>query len=185
LCAKHAFDELPSNLSFLLSEVAKWFKFSSQRRDAYQTLFQAMNANTPDLSPTRFLTPSRWLVNGKVIYAILTQWHELQVYFKSLAIIKNCSSRMLQKMLSDMTNYLYLVFVLPLIIEFKLTNSSFQHSIADQCQLFQDLHVFYRSLRSRICKEAYVDMLEPVVDFQLRSSDEVQFGSKFSKGKAL
>jgi len=69
------FDELPSNLSFLLSEVAKWFKFSSQRRDAYQTLFQVMNANISDLSPTRFFTPSDtcWLVTGKVIYAILTQ----------------------------------------------------------------------------------------------------------------
>jgi len=72
---------------------------------------------------------------------------------------------MLQEMLSDVINYLYLVFILPLINEFELITSSFQHSNADQCQLFQDLHVFYCSRRSRICKEAYVDMLEPVMDF--------------------
>ena len=39
---------------------------------------------------------------------------------------------MLQEMLSDVINYLYLVFILPLINEFELITSSFQHSNADQ-----------------------------------------------------
>ncbi len=69
LCGKYAFNELPSNLSFLLSEIAKWFKFSSLRRSDYDTLFHVMNANITNLHPTSFISPSeaRWLVTGKVI----------------------------------------------------------------------------------------------------------------------
>uniref|UniRef100_A0A0P4VRN6 Uncharacterized protein n=1 Tax=Scylla olivacea TaxID=85551 RepID=A0A0P4VRN6_SCYOL len=54
LCGKDAFGELPSNLSFLLSEIAKWFKFSSLRRSDYDKLFPVMNANIPNLHPTKF-----------------------------------------------------------------------------------------------------------------------------------
>lgn len=40
LCAKYAFAELPTNLSFLLSEISKWFKFSSEKRSDYEQLFK-------------------------------------------------------------------------------------------------------------------------------------------------
>ncbi len=51
LCGKDAFGELPPNLSFLLSEISKWFKFSSLRRSDYDKLFHVMNANIPNLDP--------------------------------------------------------------------------------------------------------------------------------------
>ncbi len=59
LCGKDAFGELPANHSFLLSEIAKWFKFSSLRRSDYDKLFHVMNANIPNLHPTKFLSSSR------------------------------------------------------------------------------------------------------------------------------
>ncbi len=58
LCGKDAFGELPSNLSFLLSEISKWFKFSSLRRSDYGKLYHVMNANIPNLHPTKFISPS-------------------------------------------------------------------------------------------------------------------------------
>ncbi len=119
LCGKDAFDELPSNLPFLLSEIAKWFKFSSPR-SYYDTLFNVMNANIPNIHPTKFLSPSetRWLVTGKVIHSVIMQWHELKAYFSCIKYSRNYTCRSLLEMLNDLSNYLYLVFALPLINEF-------------------------------------------------------------------
>ncbi len=133
LCGKDAFGELPSNLSFLLSEIAKWFKFSSLRRSDYEKLLHVMNANIPNLHPTKFISPSetRWLVTGKVINSVVTQWHELTAYFSCIKYTKSYSCKSLLEMLNDRSNYLYLVFTSPLINEFEQVNASFQHTNAD------------------------------------------------------
>ena len=41
LCIKHAFETMPENLGFMLSEIPKWFSKSVVRRDAYKQLFTA------------------------------------------------------------------------------------------------------------------------------------------------
>ncbi len=181
LCRKDAFSELPSILSFLLSEVAKWVKFSSLRRSDYDELFHVMNANIPNLHPTKFISPSetRWLVTGKVINSVITQWHELTAYFSCIKYTKNFSCKSLLEMLNDRSNYLYLVFAAPLINEFEQINASFQHTNADQCRLFKDLDVFYMSLRSRICKNEYVQKYEKIQDAHLKPIKDIQFGAKF------
>ncbi len=132
LCGKDAFGELPSNLYFLLSEIAKWFKFSSLRRSDYDKLFHVMNANIPNLHPTKFISPSeaRWLMTGKVINSVITQWHELTAYFSCIKYRKGYSCKSLLKMLND-------------------------GSDADQCRLFKGLDGFYMSLRSRICANVW------------------------------
>ncbi len=130
LCGKHAFGELSSNLPFLLSEIAKWFKFSYLRKSDYDTLFHVMNANIPNFHPTKFLSPSetRWLVTGKVINSVITQWHELAAYFNCITYTKNYSCKSLLEMLNDRSNYLYLVFASPLINEFQqISVFFFQH----------------------------------------------------------
>ncbi len=113
-----------------------------------------MNANIPNLHPTQFISPSetRWLVSGKVINSVITQWHELTAYFSCIKYTESYSCKSLLEMLNDTSNYLCLVFASPLINEFEQINASFQHTNADQCRLFKDLDVFYISLRSRIWK---------------------------------
>ena len=103
LCGKDTFGELHSNLSFLLSKIAKWFKFSSLRRSDYDKLFYVMNANIPNLHPTKFISPSetRWFVTGKVNNSVITQWHELKAYFSCIKYTKIYSCKSLLKMLND------------------------------------------------------------------------------------
>ena len=50
LCIKHAFEKLPSNLGFLLSEIPKWFSNSILRSEEYKKLFDANNADTDSSS---------------------------------------------------------------------------------------------------------------------------------------
>ena len=140
-----------------------------------------MNANIPNLHPTKFLSPSetRWLVTGKVIDSVIRQWHELTAYFRCIRYTKNYSSRSLLEMLNDRSNYLYLVFASPLINEFEQINVFFQHTNADQCRLFKDLDVFYISLRSRICRDKYVRMYEKIEDTHLKPITDILFGAKF------
>lgn len=181
LCAKYAFSELPSNLGFLLSEISKWFKFTSERRGDYEQLFHVMNSNLPNLHPSKFVTPSdtRWLVTGKVIFSILTQWHELVAYFRSVNYLKSYASRLVLEMLNERSNLLYLTFALPLVNEFEQMNVLFQHTNANQCQLFDDLNTFYRSLRSRVCKPEFVNRHEQIDDSHVKDLKDIQFGAKF------
>ncbi len=139
MCGKHSLGELPSNLPFLLSETAKWFKFNFLKSD-YDILFHVMNANIPNLHPTKYFSPSetRWLVTGKVINSVITLWHELTAYFNFIRYTKNDSCKSLLEILNDRSNYSYLVFASPFINEFEQINASFQHTNADQFHMFKD-----------------------------------------------
>ncbi|KAJ8388013.1 hypothetical protein AAFF_G00148040 [Aldrovandia affinis] len=93
---ERAFEKLPSNLGYLLSEVPKWFSKSTLRREAFNNLFQVMDANndrrgTPE--PFQKMSTTRWLVHGKVIYSLLVNWHELKVYFSAVLPTANASCR--------------------------------------------------------------------------------------------
>ena len=53
LCVKHAFEQMPSHLGFMLSEIPKWFSKSILRREAYCKLFDVINENTESASLPR------------------------------------------------------------------------------------------------------------------------------------
>ncbi|KAJ8414246.1 hypothetical protein AAFF_G00051160 [Aldrovandia affinis] len=93
---ERAFEKLPSNLGYLLSEVPKWFSKSTLRREAFNNLFQVMDANndrrgTP--KPFQKMSTTRWLVRGKVIYSLLVNWHELKAYFSAVLSTADASCR--------------------------------------------------------------------------------------------
>ena len=96
----------------MLAEVARWFKCSTLRREDFQQVFSAMNDEY--VHPSKFITPSttRWLVNGKCIFSILSQWHELKAYFSVIGDKENnYHARVLNEMLADHRNFLYLTFL--------------------------------------------------------------------------
>ena len=95
-----------------------------------------MNEERSDIpSPFLKMLETRWLVRGKIIYNILVNWEELKTYL-SIAKIEGTQdvrykARQLCDMISDDLNYLYFVFVSPLVTEFKsVINALFQSTNA-------------------------------------------------------
>jgi|SRR5215469_2231052 len=151
LCCEYANKKLPSNIDFLISEIARWFKFSSLRQAQFKNIFLLLNEGCVD--PTKFISPcnTRWLVKGKCIYVILSQWEELKSYFNFLVDTeRNYHARIISEMLLDFTNYLYLTFILPIIQDFESVNASFQATNADPCKVFADLDILHQSLKQKI-----------------------------------
>ena len=114
----------------MLAEVARWFKCSTLRREDFQQVFSAMNDEY--VHPSKFITPStsRWLVKGKCIFYILSQWHELKAYFSVIGDKENnYHARVLNEMLADHRNFLYLTFVLPIIQDFEKVVSTVSPSL--------------------------------------------------------
>ena len=150
LCAEYAFKKLPSNLEYLLAEVARWFKCSTLRREDFQQVFSAMNDEY--VHPSKFITPSttRWLVKGKCIFSILSQWHELKAYFSVIGDKeKNYHARVLNEMLADHRNFLYLTFVLPIIQDFEKVNAAFQSTNPNPVKVLEDLSHLQKSRQFR------------------------------------
>ncbi|RUS91788.1 hypothetical protein EGW08_000496 [Elysia chlorotica] len=181
LSIQHAFCKLPSNVAFLIKEIPGWFSNSPLRRDNFCTLFNVMNSDSGlesgESHPTPFTKTSatRWLVRGKVLYNILTNWHELMAYFsvveastKGQPDVK-FKARLLKEMLQDKANLLYLHFATPLVQEFERVNALFQSTHQDPHNLCQELDMLHRSLVGRLHDSNGVK----------KAMDDVDFGCKF------
>ena len=178
LSIAHALDKLPSHLGHLLSEIPRWFGNSALRQDTFKTLFDIMDPNgeragTP--TPFQKLSATRWLVRGKVIFAILTNWEELKAYFlctenaQTLNSDQHYRARAIKDMLHDPTNFLYFTFVGPVVSEFEQVNAFFQATSADPELMVKELDQHLTSLKARV----YDSTGTP------RSLTDVDFGSKF------
>lgn len=66
---------------------------------------------------------TRWLVRGRVIKRLLENWEELKAYFKCAmqegAQDVRYKARTLHDMLHDDVNYLYFLFLSPIVLEFE------------------------------------------------------------------
>lgn len=183
LCIQNAFSKLPSNIGFLLSEIPNWFSNSTQRRDAFVSLFKVMSeTDDPDLIrpvsclPFEKLSTTRWLVRGKVLYNILINWEELKAYFTCAELSQTrpdtrYKARLVKEMLNDPCNYLYFVFATPIVQEFERVNALFQSTKADPHTLTQELNIHQQSLHARLYKP----------DGCEKSLDEIDFGAKFQQ----
>lgn len=172
LCCEYAFKKLPSNLDYFLSEVARWFKLSSLRKEQFKDIFTIMNSDY--IQPSSFITPSntRWLVKGKCIYNVLTQWYELKAYFSAIAEKeKNYHARILHEMICDDRNFLYYTFVLPVIQDFEAVNAAFQATDPQPSKVFCELKQLHRSLVQRLYEDE--SMKTPF------AMNQVKYGDKF------
>ena len=169
LCVQHAFEKLPSSLGFLLAEIPKWFSKSTIRREAYKSLYEVMSPDDDQLPPFEKYSATRWLVRGKLIFRVLTNWNELQAYFTVAqpASKQNAryKARMLLDMLKDPILYLYFQFVSPLVSEFERVNAFFQATDADPEEMFTELNTHHLSLRGRVFNQEGEQLAIENVDF--------------------
>ncbi|KAG0445007.1 hypothetical protein HPB47_004919 [Ixodes persulcatus] len=162
LCVQKAFETLPSSLGYLLTEIPGWFSNSTLRRHAYKELFEDLKEQEVEAEsakknchmPFLKLSGTRWLVRGRVIKRFLEHWNELKAYFK-LAMQERSQevrykARLIHDMLHDDVNYLYFVFLSPVVLEFEKINAFFQSVNIDPDKMFKELDVLHRALKSRI-----------------------------------
>eukprot|EP00795_Rhopilema_esculentum_P002040 gene2040-17605_t len=172
LCIKHTFEQMPSHLGFLLSEIPKWFSKSTLRREAYKKLFDITNENSERASlphPYQKFSQTRWLVRGKVIFNILVNLQELRAYF-SIAELEGDAkvrykARLIADMLRDPINLLYFHFLSPIVAEFERVNAFFQATDIDPHGMIKELNLFFDSLKRRVSDVNEVQLPLAKVDF--------------------
>uniref|UniRef100_H3ANY7 HAT C-terminal dimerisation domain-containing protein n=1 Tax=Latimeria chalumnae TaxID=7897 RepID=H3ANY7_LATCH len=99
-------------------------------------------------APLKLISPSctRWLVMADCVERILYQ-------FDKAASVEHCySARLLAEMYKDETNFLYLVFLKPFLLEIRRVNNIFQLESGDALKIFRDLLVLYVSTLKRVVK---------------------------------
>ena len=169
LCVQHAFQVLPDVVSFLMSQIAKWFSNSTKRREAFKALcksekqldlFESLDEDEPKeksnmsrdhgpLMPFVKNCPTRWLARGKVIKRIVMNWGVLTEYFETVR--RNgengdirYKAAMIYEKLRDSSVFLYFVFLHPIMMEFDTTNRIFQADKANPEEMVMELEILHR-----------------------------------------
>ena len=154
LCIQKAFDKLPSHLDICCLKFLNGFQIIL-RRDSYKKQFKSMdpgNVREGTQLPFQKLCKTRWFVRGKVICSILNNWIELKSYSTNEEIFAGAAVRykirMIFDMLNDEMNYLYFLFVSPIVTDFEHINALFQATDADPDTLVKDWHQIRMQLNS-------------------------------------
>ena len=169
LCVKHAFKVLPDVISFVMSEIAKWFSNSTKRREAFKALcktekqldlFDSLDTEEPKeksnmardhgpLMPFVKNSQTRWLARGKLLKRVILNWAVLTEYFENVR--RNgedgdirYKAAMIHEKLRDSSVFLYFVFLHPIMIEFDCTNMFFQATKANPEEMVMELEILYR-----------------------------------------
>ena len=177
LCIKHAFEKMPANLGFMLSEIPKRFSKSIVRHDAYKQLFTTFEGCDVESSsiplPFQKCNQTRWLVHGKVIYNILVNWEILKTYFSlvegEVEANVRFKARLINEMLNDPINHLYFHFLSPVVSEFERVNAFFQATDIEANEMVKELSLFYNSLNGRVYDSSGVPL----------PANKADYGAKF------
>lgn len=154
LAVKHAFDaSMPDHLNFILKQIPKHFRHSSVRRDDFITLCQVFDGGVAENSPPFInYAETRWLEKAKVIDRIVSNWHQLLSYMEvSKTVLDQFEMVTINGLMKDHTNYLLLVFLLPVIQQFESLNRDFQASDSEKAyRAFEKLDIQTKSLYNRV-----------------------------------
>ena len=189
LAEKHVFESMPSQLGFLLSAVPGWFSKSDLRREKYRTLAEEFeeveseqntseeNSNCSRKLPFLKSSKTRWLVRSRVIKRIITNWIILQSYFSDEANEATQSTKfkanMLKNLFNDSLNYLYLIFLNPVVHEAEKVNALFQSRNLDPSHMLKELEDFSKSLKSRIYNNLKQELPAKWCDFGIEFKQKV------------
>lgn len=148
LAASDAAKEFPAAVEFLCTEVYKWFKYSTTKKESYEKLWDTMNKIVDGQDETKNkifhqfvrLSGTRWLARYKVVKVLLEHYFELRIYFDDFVKVeKNYMARVLKQMLDDDANYLYLLITKPILYQINEANIAFQAELADISSSYYDL----------------------------------------------
>lgn len=177
----HAFEEIPSNIDYMLRETHNWFHRSALRRESYMNIYKLINDGKPPLQLIP-LSGTRWLARSNCVKRILDQYEALKLHFELAS--SHCDkyiSRELCNMYSDGVNELYLTFLKPILADFERINLVFQKEEADHARILIELQDFTLSLLRRILFTQYVK-LDVNLDFVsiYLPIEKVDFGYEFT-----
>ena len=100
-------------------------------------------------------------------------WNEVKAYFgiaeQEAQAFLRYTARLISDMLKDPINYLYFQFLCPVVTEFEKVNRFFQATSIDADELVQQLHLFFKSFKSRVLSR----------DGDALPIEQVDFGGKF------
>ncbi|KAK7873932.1 hypothetical protein R5R35_012946 [Gryllus longicercus] len=183
-----ASEALPSSVEFLCKEVYNWFSNSSNRKIEYQKLFNLINTGEDSREFRKFvqLSTTRWLARYNAVKVILEQWLELKTYFNLIVQKERCYTlRIVNEMLHDDTNYLYFVFLKPILAEVNNINLLFQGDNIDTGRAHDDLVSLLKLLGSKVLKPTFVngntrELIEAFDnDLAFLPVDRVDFGAEY------
>lgn len=162
LACSEATGSLPANIEFLVRESYNWFSCSPKRQEQYRSIYFAINGE----NPLRLvgMSNTRWLSVAAAVSRVLEQWNELKLHFEIAQSTERCyTARLLHDMFQDEKNYLYMVFVKPIVIEFDRVNRLFQSENPNPAKLFEDLDLLVRSM---LCKIVLSEHAFPTAEWE-------------------
>ncbi|XP_069511255.1 uncharacterized protein [Ambystoma mexicanum] len=158
-CACHSLDNivinagqsLPSNLEFMIRETYNYFAHSENRQAESMELYRILVGASP-LELT-CLRKTCWIVMADWVERILEQYDALESFFCQTSHVENCFvARLLQEMYADESNFLYLAFLKPLLLEIKAVNQAFHRESWNAADMCRDLQSLYTSTLQRVVK---------------------------------
>lgn len=132
------------------------------------------------------LSDTRWLVQYFVVNNLLEHWLELQTHFHAVIAKEKCyTARLLDQMLSDNVNFLYLTFLRPILYEVNRLNKIFQTDSIDLGLAVEDLSALILLIARKIVKPSFLnykiqDLLkEHDNELAYLQLEEVNFGIEY------
>ena len=143
-------ETLPRNLDFLIKNTYNWFSHSAMRHLKYKEIYCLLNEGIPPLKLVQ-VSQTRWLSIEVAISRMLNQWLELKTHFEMVRSSERCyDAELLYSMFNDKTNYVFLLFLKPILQEVQRVNKNFEAENHDPSKLLSDLHHLLQSLCSKV-----------------------------------
>lgn len=121
---------------------------------------------------------TRWLSIENAVKRISAQWLELKLHFQTAALAEKCHKAKILSGLNDEENYLYLVFLNPVLGEMQRINKNFQSKDVDPTKLLSDLSLSTNCLKTKIIPLSVdVDVLKD--DFEQYVQRDLYLGYEF------
>ncbi|CAI6358647.1 unnamed protein product [Macrosiphum euphorbiae] len=154
-----ATEQFPSNIDFLCREIYNWFHISPHRRFEYKATFDLLNSSNKKLHQFKQLSGTRWLARAYVVNSILENWLELKTHFSTVINKEKCyTARVINEMLQDNINYLFLLIIRPILNEFNHLNLTFQKNFVDIGKSYDDITSLFIFLAKKIMNDSIVTL---------------------------
>lgn len=140
----------------MLRESYNWFSCSAKRRLEYRTLFDLINEDGKFKNLVQ-AAPTRWLPRYNSLNRILEQYLERKTHFGIVQLKEKCyTARMLKEMYEDDTNYLYFIFLRPILKDLNGLNMIFQSDNLDVFKAYEDMKLFLDVNIKKIIKPSFI-----------------------------